>query len=218
MLDDDFDVESLSNTKLGYYIGSFDPIHLGHQFVIDEALKHVDTVLIYPAPGGDSYKRRIDPAIRLKMIQSIYQNHPRVLFTHWSPKELQDRFSKLNLDIVGIIGSDVVTETLFGDDKELSAKKRSIFMRGKPIPEKYAQDTIGAIMALKANSFLVALRGDIDLSYLDNKIEDRPILAFIQSGNISSTEVKKKIQAQTDYFRLLSPEVKAIIEQEKLYQ
>jgi HTH-type transcriptional regulator, transcriptional repressor of NAD biosynthesis genes len=37
----------------GLYLGKFAPLHLGHEFMIDEALKVVDqlTVLIYEAPG-----------------------------------------------------------------------------------------------------------------------------------------------------------------------
>ena len=81
VLNDDFDLNRLKGLKLGYYIGSFDPIHLGHQYVIEEALKseHVDYVLIYPVPGGDQFKNRTDLALRLKMIASVYQEHPRVL-------------------------------------------------------------------------------------------------------------------------------------------
>ncbi|MDE3055630.1 MAG: adenylyltransferase/cytidyltransferase family protein [Verrucomicrobiota bacterium] len=221
VLNDDFDLSRLKGLKLGYYIGSFDPIHLGHQHVIEKALKseYVDYVLIYLAPGGDQFKNRTDLALRQKMIASIYQEHPKVLLTYWTPKELQDKFTPLanDIDVVGIIGSDVVTETLMGPDKELSEKYRSVFMRGLPLKEKHYEDTVGALMALKANSFLVALRGEIDLSHVDEKIYDRSIRAFIPSKDNSSTEVRNAIKNQKPFEQFLSFPVQAIIKQEGLY-
>ena len=91
ILDNNFDLNHLEGSKLGYYIGSFDPIHLGHQSVIEQALTsgYVDYVLIYPVPGGDPFKNRSDLAIRQKMIASVYQSHSKVLITNWSPIELQ---------------------------------------------------------------------------------------------------------------------------------
>lgn len=221
VLNNDFDLSRLKGLKLGYYIGSFDPIHLGHQHVIEEALKsqYVDYILIYPAPGGDHFKNRTNLALRQKMIASIYQDHPKVLFTYWTPKELQNKFSPFihDIDIVGIIGSDVVTDTLMGPDKELSEKYRSVFMRGLPLKEKHYEDTIGALMALKANSFVVALRGDINLSDLNGKIYDRSILAFISSKDRSSTEIRNAIKNKKPFEHLLSLPVEAIIKQESLY-
>lgn len=221
VLNDDFDLNRLKGLKLGYYIGSFDPIHLGHQYVIDEALKseHVDYVLIYPAPGGDRFKNRTDLALRQKMIASIYREHPKVLLTYWTPKELQDKFIPFanDIDVVGIIGSDVVTENLIGPDKELSEKYRSVFMRGLPLKEKHYGDTVGALMALKASSFLVALRGAIDLSHVDGKIYDRSICAFIPSKDHSSTEVRNAIKNKKPFEQFLSFPVQAMIKQEGLY-
>lgn len=221
ILDDTFDWERLQGSKLGYYIGSFDPIHLGHQNVIDQALEseQVDYILIYPAPGGDQFKNRSDLATRQKLIASLYQDHPKVLMTYWTPKELQTKCAlcSVDLDIIGIIGSDVVTENLMGPDKELSEKYRSVFMRGIPLKEKHYQDTVGALMALKADSFLVALRGNVDLSHLEDRIYDRPIRAFIQSKNNSSTEVRNAIRNKQPFEQFLSFSVQAIVKQEGLY-
>lgn len=206
--------EQLKGCTLGYYIGSFDPIHLGHQHVVEKALEHVDYVLIYPVPGGDDFKNRSDWAVRKKMVASIYERHPRVLYTAWTPKELQDNLS--GLEVLGIIGSDVVTESLLGPDVALSEKYRSVFMKGISLKEKHYEDTIGALMALKASSFLVNLRGDVDLSHIKT-IDETPIRAFIQSTEISSTEVRKAIQNQKPFEHFLSFPVQALIKEKGLY-
>lgn len=221
VLDHSFDWKKLQGTRLGYYIGSFDPIHVGHEHVINQALAsgYVDYVLIYPAPGGDQFKNRSSLSLRQKLIASVYQEHPKVLMSYWTPKELQDTFvaRAVNIEIFGMIGSDVVTETFMGPDKERSDKYYRVFMRGIPLSEKHYNDTVGALMALKADSFLVALRADADLSYLDKRIYDRSIYAFIQSTRHSSTEVRKAIQNKQPFEHLLSFPVQALIKQEGLY-
>ncbi len=221
ILDDSFDLGELKGKKIGYYIGSFDPIHLGHQHVIESSLKegHVDFVLIYPAPGGDTFKNRNKLAARQKMIASIYRENPRVILTYWTPKKLQEKFSQIEkeVEVIGIIGSDVISEKLIGPNKEISEKYQKVFMRGLPLPEKHNKDTVGALMALKAESFLVALRGDVDLSHLNGYVHDRSIRAFIQSKDSSSTKVRNAIKEKRAFEQLLAFPVQAIIKEDGLY-
>ena len=221
ILDDSFEINSLRGKKIGYYTGSFDPLHIGHQKVIDTALQKgfVDYVLVYPVPGGDSFKNRTHYSLRQEMIARVYQNTPKVLFTYWSPKKLQDRFSKIedDVEVVGIIGSDVVTERLMGSNTEVSAKYYKFFMRGSPLEEKHFYDTSGALIALKANSFLVALRGNLDLSYLNNKIYDRPISGYILSTEHSSTEVRNAISKGEHFEHYISSPVQSLIKEKELY-
>lgn len=221
VLDNNFDLNQLKNRTLAYYTGSFDPLHLGHEHLIEETLRlgYADFVLIYPVPGGDPFKNRTDLALRQKMIAGVFKEHPRVLITSWSPKELQDKLAPLTteMNVIGIIGSDVVIEGFYGPDKEKSEKYRNVFMHGIPLKEKHYEDTAGALMALKANAFVVSLREDVDLTFLNGKIADRPVCGFIQSKTNSSTNVRKAIQNREPFEHLVPYPVQDIIKQEGLY-
>jgi cytidyltransferase-like protein len=202
VLDDKSVIEE--SKTIGYYIGSFDPIHIGHQFVVESSLDYVDYVLIYPHPDKDQYKSRSPRSVRNKMIASLYEHHPRVLITDYTPIELQNRLG--HREVVGIIGSDVGTKKRYS----------SVFMRGIPLKNKHYNDSAGVIMALKATSFLVNLRSDESLpngfSDLPKEFFGRPIRAYfvgIQS-DCSSTRVRDGKRRGEDIDKLLSPEVSAI--------
>ena len=223
LLDDSFLMENLKG-RIGYYIGSFDPLHLGHQNFCETLVNegHVDYVLIYPVPGGDDFKNRSDLKLRQKMIASIFESHPRVLFTYWTPIELQNKFKNVTgkVQIVGIIGSDIIKERFYGPNESMSKEYHEIYMRGIPLPEKHYYDTLGARMSLKAEYFCVALRGDDDLSFLNGKLGDREMKSFPLKPPfkyLSSSKVRKAIQTKNPFEEMLSQNVKFIIEREKMY-
>jgi nicotinate-nucleotide adenylyltransferase len=56
--------------KIGFLLGSFDPIHIGHINMIREALNFVDKVIVVPS-GHNPWKKDINPApfdLRVEMI------------------------------------------------------------------------------------------------------------------------------------------------------
>lgn len=222
----------LKNKKVGFYVGSFDPIHKGHKSVVTSLLqkKLVDYVIIYPVWGGDKYKNRIDVNIRLKMLFSLYKDHPKVLVTKLPPLKLQELLmvdSKYKIgdwvtvktaingtEYVGIIGSDVATSTV------KNKKKLSVFMRGIKVTEKHKEDTVGCIIAIPVEKFIVFLRNGENIDPLNGMIADRKITAIIISEfqNVSSTKVRNKIKNNENASDMLSAEVIEIVKQEKLYK
>lgn len=225
VLEEDIQPADLAGKKIGYYIGSFDPVHLGHIGVIDKVLKEnlVDYVLVYPVPGADNFKNRTDSAIRQKMLRSVFRRHPQVILSDRPPLELQKTFSPYlgKMEIIGVIGSDVVTEHFFSSDKTFREKYQKIFMRGLDISPKHAEDAIGALMALPASSFIVSLRQGTDLSHLDNKLGDRPIKAFVTLDPpysfLSSTKVREAVREGRSIEQMVPPDVKEVIEDCSLY-
>lgn len=224
---------TLKNKRIGYYVGSFDPLHKGHEAVAQLPMKKglCDLVIIYPAWGGDFYKTRIDVNLRHDMVFSVFRNHPTVIVTRLTPKDLQavltvSDISKVKnkrvvkpaferMKFIGVIGSDTA---LWLDSNE---KAFSAFMTGIQIPEKYQTQTLGGLMALPAESFIVALREGDDLSSLKGKIRDREIFAVIESEyerTLSSTAVKKALKKGKPITPMVSTPVLEIIEKHGLYK
>lgn len=212
------DYAHLKGKTIGFFVGSFDPVHRGHQELVETILQKnlCDYVCIYPVPGGDEYKNRISFEKRLKMLALAFKHNSKIIISNMSPLVIQAFFNRYLKDIntLGIMGVDVA-DSLCRD-----TKKNGIFMRGIPVPEKHRDTTIGAIMAIRADRFIVSTREKENLNHLDGAVVDRKIVAEIkltQYSNLSSTQVKKRITEQSLHPDMLNPLVYAFITQEKLY-
>lgn len=231
LIKEDTLVSTLSNKKIGYYTGSFDPLHLGHEATIHEILKQqlCEYVLVYPAWGGDTYKNRTHVNIRLKMLFAAFKHHPKIIVTQLHPLALQQTLMQPTNHIIadkptvttkipgvtyiGIIGSDTAIDT----SKDL--KRLSVFMQGIQISEKYKEHTIGSIIAIPVQSFIIGLRAQDSIDFLKGQFSDRPILHTIKTNytHNSSTQVRQAIKNNETTDNLLNPAVKALIIEHKLY-
>ena len=120
----------LSGKRIGFYIGSFDPIHKGHERLVENIINQdlVNYCLIYPAWGGDEYKNRTDVNVRLDMLFGLYKDNPSVIVTRLTPIQLQKRLtvdapynilgkpsvesSIKDTQYIGILGSDTALDTV----------------------------------------------------------------------------------------------------------
>jgi cytidyltransferase-like protein len=222
---EEMDVSKLLGKRIGYYIGSFDPFHNGHKKLVDQILNQdlADYIIIYPVPGGDQYKNRSDFSIRKEMVRAVCGSNPAIITTNLTPLQMQAYLSPNfgQLEIIGVIGSDVVIEHLTDEDDAHKQKVSQIFMRGLKIPEKHSETTIGAIMALPATSFIVNIRNDSDLSHLNFMYEDRVIQSFIQLVPpycyLSSTKVREAVRTNHPIDQMVDPAVEEIIKKYGLY-
>ncbi len=208
--------QTLTNKKVGYYLGSFDPIHKGHEAIVTTILnkKLCDYILIYPAWGGDDYKNRTDLKIRLKMLFSIFKNNKKVIVTKLNPLNLQKKLIKIKTEYIGIIGSDLA---LSGQKNETT---REEFMSGAIVTQEYKNHTHGCIIALPVKSFVVTIRNGDSIENLNNKIGNRKIIAKIETnfGNISSTKVRNFTKSKKSINSLVSNNIVNIIKKYKLYK
>lgn len=222
----------LEGKKIGYYIGSFDPLHLGHEALVKEVLRQnlCNYLLIYPAWGGDTYKNRTDINIRLEMLFRVFQHHHNVIVTKMNPILLQNVLMQDNQGVliagkptvktilkdteyIGIIGSDKALDSL--TDK----KSFSIFMSGIKVSEKYKKNTIGGIIAIPVMRFVVGLRKGDAIENLHGKICGREIIKAIETkySDASSTKVRTLLKSGHPVDSIVSKPIVEIINQRGLF-
>lgn len=210
------DIENtFAHKKVGYFVGSFDPLHKAHEAMAEKSLELCDYVLVYPAWGGDHYKVRSPIEIRLDMLFEVFADHPSIIVTKLSPKELQKRLLPSSASFIGIIGSDTALYLSPNPDTSI------YYMTGLEISPEYALHTWGSCMALPADSFIVFLRNNDDLSKLGGYIRERPICALIsleEGRYISSTSIKDSLKKGEGVHELVSRPILDWIQTYNMYQ
>lgn len=223
---------TLKNKKIGYYVGSFDPLHKGHERVAQLPIKQglCDFVIIYPAWGGDSYKKRVDVSMRLDMLFATFQDHPHVIVTRLAPKKLQETLTVVDLtnntskkkfvkplfegmSFIGIIGSDVALK--------LESSNDTTFMTGLDITPAYQAHTVGGCMALPVATFIVVAREGDDVSLLHGAVRKRKIQVINEHAServFSSTAVKKAIKNNESIDSMVNKTTRSIIGKHGLYR
>lgn len=223
--------KTLSHQRVGYYIGSFDPLHKGHERVATLCLEKdlCDYVIVYPSWGGDTFKKRADVQKRLDMLFVVFEKHPKIIVTRFPPKKLQDALTKSNnvqtgfvksafegMSLIGVVGSDTALAVA------KSEQALSTFMTGKQLTEMHYEHTLGGCMALPVESFFVVMREGDDIKSLEGKIGEKNIAAVVEAYSdekgFSSTKAKKILSEGGSLDAMLSEPVIDIIQKNGLYR
>ena len=214
-------LNALRNTRIAYYPGSFDPLHLGHIAVVNMVLEKdlADFVLVYPLPDYDTSKDRTAHTIRFQMLENIYQHHPKVLITKMMPGLMQDKLQPLfhDIEFSVVVGSDIVKQYIN------TSQYDSIWMSGTSIRVKcpeHANTSTGAIMVVPATHVIAFNREGDNLTSIGHIYKGRPLtlISTSSNGSTSSTEARLRVRVGKSLDEIVPKEVKQIIYNNGLYK
>ena len=227
---DELYTNHLDGKKICYFFGSFDPLHLGHESIVNRVLKQpmCETVIVYPAWGGDGYKTRAPVALRLGMLFEVFQDHPHVLVSRLNSQDLQTRLTHTNPDnpdyvipscqdceFIGIVGSDSALTWL------RIAEKEKRYLTGLKVDSNFAEHTFGGASVVPVQRFILTKRLTDDITVLGGKIGEREIIHVIEADNyqqVSSSYVKDQSSDSPKRLSMLNSKVSKIIQMYNLYE
>lgn len=203
----DKDLAGIKN--LGYFLGSFDPLHAGHIEVIRIILckKLCDAVFVYCVQGESSWKLRSDFHCRTQLCESKLANAEGVILSYLSPFKIQkcltvqadnssyvtSKFSQMT----AIIGADIACDLQYRSEnpeiEKMRQQRQKDFMMGIPLSKSF-HDSIACSIALPADNFIVALRENYDIADIPTSVCGRNVRAVIDTGayrGISSSKIKR---------------------------
>lgn len=196
--------------RIGLYGGTFDPIHVGHLIVIENAINamNLDKVIILPSsnPPHKKHKDKTEADIRVEMVNEAIKDNPKiilstfesdtedVIYTHHTLEYFTNALK--NHEIFYIMGEDsfITIDTWRNYEKILSY-----------------------------NIIVFAREGIEEDSELVKKVEqvkkDNPNIFLLNtlSINISSTLIRNLVKENKSIKYLVKDEVEYIIKSRGLY-
>ena len=195
--------------NIGVLGGTFDPIHMGHLIVAEEARIKLGLAEVLFVPAGQpqlKQNRDITPAVnRVEMVRRGIADNP---------------YFKLNTLEVDRPGSSYTVDTLETLQDQLSSETSLFFILGR--------DTLSELPLWKEPRKVVQLcrlvvpprLGSRDLRHLEEAIPgllERVIQLDMPVIGISSSEIRQRIARGLSIRYLVPPEVEEYITEQKIY-
>jgi hypothetical protein len=196
--------------NLGYFPGSFDPLHDGHVEVVNAVLSSgiCDAVFVYCVNGSGSYKKRCDFFERTRVCERIFSNTNGVIISYMNSAEIQKKLTPPGnglavvkfdgMRLTGIVGSDIALGLeLANPSREMEnarQQRQRDFMRGIIVADTAgAADSLSCSTSLPADDFVVALRENHSVEDVPKRICGRKVRAIIDMREFrffSSSKIK----------------------------
>ena len=88
--------------RIGLYGGTFDPIHLGHLIVIENAINqmNLDRVIILPSsnPPHKKHKNKTKADIRVEMVAEAIKDNPKIILSTFESSNDEVRYTHDTLE------------------------------------------------------------------------------------------------------------------------
>jgi len=189
--------------KIAVYGGSFNPMHIGHEKIVDYVLKNLDMdkIIIIPVGIPSHRENNLEQSnTRLKICKEIFKNNEKVEVSDIEIKAEGKSYSyDTLLKLIQIYDKDNEFFEIIGED---SLKNLKTWKNYKEL--------------LNLCKFIVFRRKDdknteIDSEFLNNK---NIIILENEYYNMSSTEIRNKVKNKEDISGLVNEKVKNLIEKE----
>ncbi|WP_338976451.1 nicotinate (nicotinamide) nucleotide adenylyltransferase [Fusobacterium nucleatum] len=189
--------------KIAVYGGSFNPMHIGHEKIVDYVLKNLDMdkIIIIPVGIPSHRENNLEQSnTRLKICKEIFKNNKKVEVSDIEIKAEGKSYSyDTLLKLIQIYDKDNEFFEIIGED---SLKNLKTWKNYKEL--------------LNLCKFIVFRRKDdknteIDSEFLNNK---NIIILENEYYNMSSTEIRNKVKNKEDISGLVNEKVKNLIEKE----
>ena len=189
--------------KIAIYGGSFNPMHIAHEKIVDYVLKNLDMdkIIIIPVGIPSHRENNLEQSdTRLKICKEIFKNNKKIEVSDIEIKSESKSYTyDTLLKLIKIYGKDNKFFEIIGED---SLKNLKTWKNYKEL--------------LNLCKFIVFRRKDdkntkIDSEFLNNK---NIIILENEYYNISSTEIRNKVKNKEDISGLVNKKVKKLIEKE----
>lgn len=196
--------------RIGLYGGTFDPIHLGHLIVIENAINemNLDRVIILPSsnPPHKKHKDKTKADIRVEMVAEAIKDNPKIILSTF---ESTDNFVRYTHDTLEYFTSKLPNHEIFyimGEDSFVTI------------------DTWRNYEKILDYNIIVFARSGIDnnstlIKKVDKIRKDNPNIYLIDilNINISSTLIRCLSKEDKSIKYLVKDEVNYIIKNRDLY-
>lgn len=195
----------LSEKAVGLFGGSFDPVHRGHISIAESFLNayHISELWVMLTPESPHKQReeKTDYNLRFEMLQLAFADVKNAKVS-----DFEQQLSPPNYTV------DTLKEL-----KRIFKNKRFFLCMGEDslidFDSWYHWEEI-----LEYCELLVARRPSYDVKKLNNKIRENTYFVSHKPMDISSTEIRKKVQEDEKIDDLVPTEVEEFILERKLYK
>ncbi len=196
--------------RIGLYGGTFDPIHVGHLIVIENAINFMklDKVIILPSsnPPHKKHKKKTDTNIRVEMVSEAIRDNDKIVLSTFESTDDKVRYTHETIRCFKKFFKDDDIFYIMGEDSFLTI------------------DTWRNYDDILDENIIVFTRSNIDEdSELVEKVElikkDNPNIFLINNLNIniSSTLIRNLVKNNLSIKYLVRDSVRYIIENRGLY-
>ena len=189
--------------KIAIYGGSFNPMHIGHEKIVDYVLKNLDMdkIIIIPVGIPSHRENNLEQSdTRLKICKEIFKNNKKV---EVSDIEIRNEGKSYTYDtllkLIKIYGKDNEFFEIIGED---SLKNLKTWKNYKEL--------------LNLCKFIVFRRKDDKNTEIDNEFINNKNIIILENEyyDISSTEIRNRVKNKENISGLVNKKVKKLIEKE----